>query len=321
MKLVTFEFQGKTAIGVLNAETGSIVNLTAAEPNNPAFRSMLDLIESGAAGSVRARQLDIETPVIARIALADVRLLAPIPVPPQIRDCSVFEGHIKRAPAGMAKIAMRRTGDLEGLAKVKPLDDIPQVYKDRPIYYFTNRFSVAGPNDVVVWPAYSSIMDFELECAIVIGRKGRDLSSEDALSHVFGYMIYNDFSARDMQNLEMAGMLGPTKGKSFDGGNVMGPWLVTADEVADPQALEMSVAVNGTTWATGSTKEMVHGFADILAYITQHETIYPGEVIGSGTMGYGCGLEVDRFLNDGDEVTLKVAGLGELTNRVVIAKS
>jgi 2-keto-4-pentenoate hydratase/2-oxohepta-3-ene-1,7-dioic acid hydratase in catechol pathway len=320
MKLVTFDSGGSQAIGIYDSSKNAIFSLTHCDPKEPTFRSMLDLIDAGPSALEKARGLLEKASDNEMISLETCRLLAPLPLPRQIRDFSVFPEHIKQAPAGMARIAARRNGNFEALATIKPLADVPPVYRERPIYYFTNRFSVAGPGDDVIWPRYSKIMDFELECAAVIGKGGKEITVENALSHVFGYMIYNDFSARDMQNIEMQGMLGPAKGKSFDKGNVMGPWLVTADEVGDPQNLAMSVSVNGELWSSGNTAEMLHGFADLIAYVTADETIYAGEVFGSGTMGNGCGLEMDRFLSDGDLVTLHVEGLGALTNRVVVQK-
>lgn len=322
MKLVTFSTG--TAVQHLGCLVGTgdmIADLTAAAPNAGWSNSMLQLIEAGDQVLAEAKTLAAELEKSGRhlIASAVATLHAPLPIPAQIRDFSVFPDHIRQAPSGMARIAARRTGNLAALEAIKPLAEIPPVYLQQPIYYITNRFSVVGPDTEVIWPAYSSIMDFELEFAAVIGRKGRDIARQDALSHVFGYMIYNDFSARDTQNIEMQGMLGPAKGKSFDRGNAMGPWLVTADEIPDPQNLKMSVRVNGEIWAEGNSADMLHGIADMIAYVSRQETLYPGEVFGSGTMGNGCGLEVDRYLKDGDVVTLSVEGLGELSNRVVIA--
>lgn len=318
MKLVTFEIGGGHHVGMLDAEAGRVLDLTATAPECTAFTSMLALIEAG------PDALDMVRDLVARggceRALASVRLCAPLPVPTQICDFSVFPGHICNAPAGMARIAARRRGDAAALAAVRPLGEVPEIYRQQPIYYITNRFAVAGPEHEVRWPAYSRIMDFELEVAAVIGRGGKNIPVGQAAEHIFGYMIYNDFSARDAQNIEMQGMLGPAKGKSFDGSNVMGPWLVTADEIADPQRLEMSVAVNGEVWSRGSTSEMLHSFEAMIEHASRDETIYPGEVFGSGTMGNGCGLELDRFLEDGDEVVLTVTGLGALRNRVRAAQ-
>ena len=143
------------------------------------------------------------------------------------------------------------------------------------------------------------------------------ISKANAREYIFGYLIFNDFSARDQQMREMQGQLGPTKGKDFDTANVMGPWLVTADEIPDPYALTMTAKVNGVEWSRGSSGEMHHKFEDILAHVSRDETIYPGEFFGSGTVGSGCGLEQGKFLAIGDVVELEVSGLGVLTNRVV----
>jgi 2-keto-4-pentenoate hydratase/2-oxohepta-3-ene-1,7-dioic acid hydratase in catechol pathway len=160
-------------------------------------------------------------------------------------------------------------------------------------------------------------MDFECEVGIIIGRKGKDIPVEKAGDHIFGYLIFNDMSARDAQFREMKARLGPAKGKDFDTGNVMGPWLVTADEIADPYNLTMISRVNGEEWGRGSTGAMHHRFEDLIAHVSRAETIYPGEFLGSGTVGDGCGLEHGRFLSPNDVVELEVTGLGVLRNRIV----
>lgn len=131
------------------------------------------------------------------------------------------------------------------------------------------------------------------------------------------YCIFNDFSARDQQMAEMQGMLGPTKGKDFDTGNVLGPWLVTADEVGDPYALTMVARVNGEECARGTSADMHHRFDDIVAHVSMEETVYPGEFLGSGTVGNGSGLEQGWFLNVGDVVELEIEKLGLLRNRLI----
>ena len=140
---------------------------------------------------------------------------------------------------------------------------------------------------------------------------------ERAREHIAGYTVFNDFSARDAQMREMAGRLGPAKGKDFDTGNAMGPFLVTTDEVPDPYALTMVARVNGEEWSRGRSGEMHHRFEDIIAHVSRDETLHPGEFIGSGTVGNGCGLELDRWIAPGDVVELEVEGLGVLRNRVV----
>jgi 2-keto-4-pentenoate hydratase/2-oxohepta-3-ene-1,7-dioic acid hydratase in catechol pathway len=161
------------------------------------------------------------------------------------------------------------------------------------------------------------VMDYELEVAAITKRTRANIPSSEGAEHIFGYTIFNDFSARDRQSLEMQGRLGPAKGKSFDGSNAMGPWIVTADELGDPQTLKVEVRVNGETRSTGSTSGMLFSFAELIADASQDETIQAGEVFGSGTVGNCCGLEIGRFLNSGDEIALYVDRIGVLRNTVV----
>lgn len=317
MKLASFQTQDQTIrVGIVDVAEGTIFDLTSA--SEVRIAGVQSLIESGergledarAAHAARAGDPDLT------YALKDVTLLAPVPVPVQMRDFSTFPGHIKNAPAGMARIAARMRGDEAAARDAKPLDEIPPAYAQMPIYYITNRFSVVGHDAEVPWPAYSGLMDFEAEFGIFLARGGKDITAANARQHIFGYTVYNDFSARDQQCLEMRGMLGPTKGKSFDFGNAMGPWITTADEIADPHDLAISVKVNGETWAEGNSGQMVFSFEDILAYVSRDETLFAGEFFGSGTIGNGCGLEQDRYLADGDMVEITVAGIGTLRNKV-----
>jgi 2-keto-4-pentenoate hydratase/2-oxohepta-3-ene-1,7-dioic acid hydratase in catechol pathway len=326
MKLVTFVGQrGRDRVGVIIGKSGSerVLDLAAAarQAGSPAtsFRSMQALIEAGpkALDSARALIKSQGGDEALSAPLVTTTLRAPLPVPPQIRDFSVFPGHIKDAPVGMRRIIARAKGDEAAAQALKPDSTMPQVYLDRPIYYITNRFSVAGPDVDVLWPTYSKLMDFELEFAIVLGKGGTDIAKKDARSHIFGYTIFNDFSARDRQLAEMAGMLGPTKGKSFDAGNAMGPYILTADEVKDPYALKARVTVNGEVWSESHTGDMLHSFEDMIAYVSESETLHAGEVFGSGTLGGGCGLEIDRLLKHGDVVELTFDQLGTLRNRVL----
>jgi 2-keto-4-pentenoate hydratase/2-oxohepta-3-ene-1,7-dioic acid hydratase in catechol pathway len=308
MKLATFIGRNDApAIGVVDTARGAVLDLAAAarasgRPNGP-FTDMLTLVDSGPAGLDAARLLAAAWPREAAVALAGLRLLAPLPLPRQMRDCLVFEEHLKN---GMAQ-REKRTG-VKG--------SIPEVWYRQPIYYKCNRFSVAGPEADVVWPKYSQVMDFELELACVIGRTGKDIPRERALEHIFGFTIFNDFSARDAQFAEMAGRLGPAKGKDFDGGNILGPWIVTRDEIGDPHALNMEVRVNGERWGGGNSASMHHKFPDILAHISNSETLHAGEVIGSGTVGTGSGNEMGRYLKSGDVVELEIEKIGVLRNTV-----
>jgi 2-keto-4-pentenoate hydratase/2-oxohepta-3-ene-1,7-dioic acid hydratase in catechol pathway len=269
-----------------------------------ALASMLALIGGGEAALELARQLVEAAPEEAIMDRSAVTLLAPIPVPPQIRDFLAFEQHLKGAFA----MAEQRTGRHM---------DIPAVWYQQPIYYKANRFSVVGPDADVRWPDYAQLLDYELELACVIGRGGVDIAAEEAAGHVFGFTIFNDVSARDAQATEMEGQLGPAKGKDFDTGNVLGPWLVTADEVGDPYDLTMVARVNGEEWSRGHSGTMHHRFGDIIAFVSRSETLHPGEILGSGTVGGGCGLELGRFLNPGDVIELEVERIGVLRNRII----
>ncbi|HEY2637099.1 MAG TPA: fumarylacetoacetate hydrolase family protein [Solirubrobacteraceae bacterium] len=297
MRLATFSRGGPVEVGAVVDEDAALVPL-------PAWGSMLELIDAREEGLAQARAAaDADAD---RVALDDVELLAPLPVPTQMRDCLAFEEHLRNAFAQSEK--------LTGVTR-----EIPDVWYEQPIYYKANRFSVVGPEHDVVWPPWSKTMDYELELACVLGRGGRDIPAEGALDHVFGYTIFNDASARDAQFREMAGQLGPAKGKDFDTGNVLGPWLVTADELGDPQDCTMVARVNGEEWSRGTSAAMHHSFADIIAWISSAETLHPGEVIGSGTVGTGCGLELGRYLENGDVVELEIEGIGVLRNRFVTA--
>jgi 2-keto-4-pentenoate hydratase/2-oxohepta-3-ene-1,7-dioic acid hydratase in catechol pathway len=312
MKLATFVAPGGAQhIGVVEAAAGGgarVADLTASAPD-PAFRDMLALIEAGPAALERARAL-AAAPAVS-YPLAALRLLAPLPRPPRLRDFLCFELHVRQSRANRYLFGM-------GSERLDPAAiEIARVWYERPIYYKGNPFSVVGPDAEIRWPSYSTIIDYELEIALVVGRGGVDIRAADAAAHIFGYTIFNDFSARDAQYLEMQGQLGPAKGKDFDTGNALGPWIVTADEIPDPQAMTMTARVNGETWSRGTSGAMQHGFRDILAYASLDETLQPGEILGSGTVGGGCGNELGRFLKDGDVVELEVEGIGVLRNRIV----
>jgi 2-keto-4-pentenoate hydratase/2-oxohepta-3-ene-1,7-dioic acid hydratase in catechol pathway len=235
-----------------------------------------------------------------------------------MRDGMSFPLHILQAPRGQLKLAARARNDMAELARIEaePLGELPEVYRKQPIYYITNRFSVRGTNTTVRWPRYSRVMDYELEFGIVTKNKGADIAVSKARDHIFGYTIYNDFSARDAQRIEMEGRLGPAKGKSFDGGNVIGPWIVTPDEIDDPYKLKVEARVNGSMRSQGATEGMLFSFEEIIAHVTKDETLMPGEFIGSGTVGNGCGLELGWYLEHGDTIELEVEKIGSLKNKV-----
>lgn len=273
------------------------------------FADMLSLIDAGAEGLVLAKR-EAELARVT-IPLSEVELRAPLQ-PRQMRDALAFEQHYQQS---IATVARMRAGVFAPLGRMLGIAKVPRVWYRQPIYYKCNRFSVVGHGCDVVWPRGAKLMDYECEVAVVLGKTGRDIPAERAMEHVFGYMIYNDMTARDLQLSEMEGRLGPAKGKDFDTGNVLGPWLVTADEI-DPYGLTMIARVNGQERGRGYSGDMFHRWETILSYISQNETLYAGEVIGSGTVGNGCGLEQGRFLNAGDTIELEVSGLGILRNRL-----
>ncbi|MBA2962772.1 MULTISPECIES: fumarylacetoacetate hydrolase family protein [Ramlibacter] len=307
MKLVTFDLPGgQRHIGALQPGEQQLVDFTAS--GSPAMRDMLALIDGGPAALQEARGLLAAAKVT--LPLAGVTLQAPLPEPRQMRDFLCFEKHFRQARANSHLFGIPGERDP---AKV----EIPPVWYQEPIYYKCNRFSVVGTGADVIVPRYSKMIDYELEFAAITGKCGKNIAKDQARSHVFGYLIFNDVSARDQQRREMGGTLGPTKGKDFDTGNVLGPWLVTADEVADPYDLTMVARVNGEEWSRGNSGSMHHRFEDIIAHVSQDETLHPGEFLGSGTVGGGCGLELGRFLKHGDVVELEIQGLGMLRNRIV----
>jgi 2-keto-4-pentenoate hydratase/2-oxohepta-3-ene-1,7-dioic acid hydratase in catechol pathway len=267
---------------------------------------MLALIDAAGQGLAKARELVAAWPATAAVPLSSVRLMSPIPEPRQMRDCLTFELHLRNAIAQTEK----RTG-------VKR--PFPEVWFKQPIYYKANRFSFVGHETDVVWPNYSNYMDYELELACIIGKSGKDIAPEKAMEHIFGFAIFNDFSARDAQAAEMTASLGPAKGKDFDSGNALGPWIVTLDEIGDPHSLKMDARVNGERWGGGNSSSMHHKWPAILAHISASETLYAGEVIGSGTVGTGCGWELGRELKHGDVVELEIEKIGVLRNRVLRA--
>jgi len=309
MKLATFAAPGGAQrIGVLLAGEKRIADLTASV-DDPAFADMLALIDGGPAALERARAVAAKPKVVHD--LAAVTLLAPLPVPRRIRDFLCFELHVRQSRANRYLFGM-------GTERLDPAKvEIAKVWYERPVYYKGNCFSVVGHGAEVHWPSYSRIIDYELEIGVVLGRRGKNIPRGEALSYAFGYTIFNDFSARDEQYIEMQGMLGPAKGKDFDTGNAFGPWITTADEIADPQDFTMIARVNGEEWSRGSSRTMRHTFADIIAYSSADETLYPGEVLGSGTVGGGCGNELGRFMKHGDVIELEVSGIGVLRNTIV----
>ncbi|GAA4908265.1 2-keto-4-pentenoate hydratase/2-oxohepta-3-ene-1,7-dioic acid hydratase in catechol pathway [Nonomuraea thailandensis] len=246
------------------------------------------------------------------VPLAEVRLLAPFQ-PPTVRDFVAFEEHVE---------GVRRS--IDGRAGV------PDAWYDAPAFYFTNPYAVIGPHDDVPIPPGCRVFDFELEVAAVIGRAGRDLTPAQARDHIAGYLIMNDWSARDLQSREMQVNLGPAKGK--DTATTLGPWLVTADELEPYRdaggflRLALTVSVNGTEIGRDLLSNMGWPFEELVAYASRGTWVRPGDVLGSGTCGNGgClaelwglrGRQDPPPLGPGDVVEIEVEGIGAVRNTVV----
>ncbi|MEH6386369.1 MULTISPECIES: fumarylacetoacetate hydrolase family protein [Pseudomonas] len=325
MRLVTFvNSEGLELAGALIEQDQSVLDLQQAYTELNGGRaaplaSVLALAEAGEDGMQLARNLVAKAPSAAVQARASVRLRAPIQPPPQMRDFSCFELHLRQSFAAARRLRAMRTPDPEATLKAMNTsadDRVIDTFNRQPIYYKCNRFAVVGVDDQFEWPAYSKALDFELEFGCYIGKRGKDITRENARQHIFGYTIFNDISARDAQAKEMSGMLGPAKGKDFDTANIMGPCLVTADELEDPYDLNMVARVNGEEWGRGNTRDMRWQFEDVIAHVSQSETLHSGEFLGSGTVGNGCGLEQLRYLKPGDVVELEIDGIGLLRTQV-----
>jgi 2-keto-4-pentenoate hydratase/2-oxohepta-3-ene-1,7-dioic acid hydratase in catechol pathway len=331
MRLVTFVRRrgANPRAGALLAQDTRVLDLQAAHriqfgKSSPQLASVLSIVEAGDAAVSLARELvaGASRTAAAQIPREKVKLLAPIPRPPQMRDFLCFEKHLVQAFQAARRVRAQAAPDPEQAMRemeAKGILAVPRTWYERPIFYHPNRLTVCGTDTNVPWPGYTKSLDFELEFGCYIGRPGKDIAREDARSHIFGYTIFNDFSARDEQTLEMPGQLGPGKGKDFDNSNAMGPCLVTADELPDPYALTMIVRVNGEEWGRGSSGEMHWKFEDCIAHVSRSETLHAGEFFASGTVGNGSGLEHMRFLRPRDVVELEVEGIGVLRNRVVKA--
>ena len=266
------------------------------------FASMMALIEAGEAGLERIQHLQDTS----RVPLDRARLHAPLIHPATLRDAYAFETHVKTANANRGR-------------------EVPEEWYKFPIFYFTNPNNIYGPEDEIPYPAYTKELDYELEIAVVIGRPGRDLRPEDTPKHIFGYTIFYDWSARDIQRVEMKVSLGPAKGKDF--ASALGPCIVTADELMDRSVgrpgvfdLDMCALVNGVERSRGNFKDIYWSFGDILARASESVTLLPGDVIGSGTVGTGCLLEITKaqgpWLQKGDLVELEIERIGILRNKV-----
>lgn len=294
MKLVTFT-KGSPEISSIGAVIGdSVLDLHLASakrlPNE-----MISFISGGDEFLKIANQL-IRSPLKEALnPLNKIKLKAPILLPSSLKDFFAFEEHAK---AGAA----RRKETLT-----------PEWY-EIPAYYKGNHRQILGPDDEIPWPFYTRKLDFECEVACVIGKKGKNISASEAENYIFGYMIFNDVSARDIQKKEMILRMGPAKSKDF--ANVFGPYLVTKDEINPVTDLSLTVKVNGEVWSNGYFKDQYWGFPLMISHVSQEETVYPGDVLGSGTFYKGCGLDLDRWIQPDDVIELEVPKLGVLKNKI-----
>jgi 2-keto-4-pentenoate hydratase/2-oxohepta-3-ene-1,7-dioic acid hydratase in catechol pathway len=231
-----------------------------------------------------------------RHPVADVRLLAPMPRPNSLRDFLVVEEHLLNCG--------RTLGRPEGLP--------PEWYK-LPAHYKGNVDAIYGPGDTVPYPGYTDRLDFELEICAVVGRHGRHVKAEDAHRYIAGYTIYNDWSARDIQMRESSVGIGPGIGKDF--GSSIGPAIATPDEFSTSTS-RLTATINGELWSDGTLADMHFSFEQIIEYMSQEADVVPGDLLGSGTIGMGCGFERDRYLSPGDSVELEAEGIGLLRNTV-----
>jgi 2-keto-4-pentenoate hydratase/2-oxohepta-3-ene-1,7-dioic acid hydratase in catechol pathway len=283
MRLVTFRQPGATghegSVGAL--VDGAVLDLGALAG------SMIELLR--AEGGLEAAHAAIERGGDV-LGLDRVELLAPLPRPNTLRDFMLIEEHVRNS-----------------------FGEVPEAWYEIPVYWKGNPDTVYGPEVTVPWPHYTEKLDFELEVGAVIGRRVWHATVAEAEAAIAGYTIFNDWSARDIQFREMQVSLGPGLGKDF--ASSLGPCLATPDEFEITTA-RMAARVNGETWAEGGLGSMLFTFPQVIAHLSQEQPLLPGDVLGSGTVGRGCGLELDRWIEPGDVVELEVQGIGVLRNTV-----
>lgn len=315
MKLVSYKTEDREHLGVF--VNGHIYNLNSCNKLIP--DNMNEFLQGGDPLMERAKQInnDIISGSLMPKEEFFYQILAPVPHPTSCRDGYAFRQHVAAA---------RRNRKVDMIAE----------FDQYPIFYFTNHNAIQGPGEIECMPDHFQKLDFELEVAVVIGKKGRNIKASEADDYIAGYMIMNDMSARALQMEEMVLNLGPAKGKDFS--TVIGPWLVTPDEleqykvepkpnhVGNTYNLKMSCSVNGIEVSSGNTAEMDWTFAEIIERCAYGVDVLPGDVIGSGTVGTGCFLELNgtgllndpnykvQWLQPGDTVEMEITGLGNLTN-------
>lgn len=301
MKLVTFQNKsGESRTGWIQGD--QVVDMQLAHPGLPT--DMLSFIDDHETFFQLIKSLG---EVKGHYALEEVKLLAPLPNPRSFRDYIGFEQHMLNASKSFGHT-------------------IGQAWYEMPIFYFTNHQAIYGPEDEIKKPAKETRMDLELEMACIIGKKGKDIPASEAKKHIFGYTVYNDFTARAIQKREMEIPLGPHKGKDF--ANAIGPWIVTADEMEqfmgenDRFNIRMTSRINGVTVCEGNYNTVHYSFLQMIERASENNVnLMPGDILGSGTLGSGSLVEnnftVHRPLEPGDVVELEIEGIGILRNKVV----
>jgi 2-keto-4-pentenoate hydratase/2-oxohepta-3-ene-1,7-dioic acid hydratase in catechol pathway len=305
VKIIRFEAPntpGEAKVGLVDLAQGHIVDaaLVLAQAGvGVLLPRAVDIIAYNTEmGGVLSRDLkDLSRFDAPRWDLAEVTYLPCIEAG-SLRDFIAFEQHIKtvRGQRGI---------------------EVPPAWYEMPVYYKGNYRTLMGHQQPLNWPRYTEKLDYELELACIVGKQGIDIPAEEAEGYIGGYAVLNDWSARDIQMREGSVGLGPSKGKDF--GTAIGPWLVTPDEF-NPKNARMTARINGELWSDSNIGKIHWSFPQMIAHVSMEETIYPGDILGSGTAGGGCGLELDRWLKPGDVVELEVEGLGVLRNKVVRRK-
>ncbi|GHI00918.1 fumarylacetoacetate hydrolase family protein [Neobacillus kokaensis] len=308
MKFVTFEkVDGTTRTGIV-IDSCNVIDLYEVSSGRIP-ETLIDFLDSCQENLERVKALfPLSHERDGVYPLNEIRLKTPLPAPRSFRDFYAFEQHVKTAREN------------------RGLKMIPEWY-EIPVFYFSNHLAIKGPGEEIEMPKECACLDFELEIACIIGKKGRNIKAGDAEDHIFGYCILNDWSARDLQRMEMKVGLGPAKGKDF--ATSIGPWIVTKDELEPLKMgkgfdMKMKARVNGIQISEGNMKDIYYSFGEMIERASADVTLYPGEMIGSGTVGTGCILELGqglhRWLEPGDQIDLEINGLGVLSNRIISGK-
>jgi 2-keto-4-pentenoate hydratase/2-oxohepta-3-ene-1,7-dioic acid hydratase in catechol pathway len=309
MRLVTFRRQTESGVeqraGV--QLDGFVIDLERAGEAAPGEGLSHDLLAfiAGGDAAVDAARAAVEFVVTTgadevgglpvRFADDQIQLCSPLPRPNSLRDYMVVEEHMANCVA-------------KGM-----LPSVPEEWFNIPAYYKGNVDEIYGPDDRIPWPSYTDKLDYELEVCAVIGTPGRNLSAVDAPRHIIGYTLYNDWSARDIQKREMS--VGIGAGVSKDFGSSIGPCIATADEF-DRDRAPLQARIDGEVWSSGVLGKMRFSFEEIIEWTSRDQTMRPGDLLGSGTIGRGCGVELDRWLTPGCTVELEAQGIGILRNTV-----